>query len=76
MDKKLFPIYKKIGLNVAYYRKMQHISQEVLAEMIGASGQQTISAVETAYRGYTLDIIIKIANALDVPLYKFFEFKD
>lgn len=58
---------KKIGLNIAYYRKLKSLTQEQLAEKIG---------IERAYLGkieapnmvssFSLEILFRLADALEV----------
>ena len=52
--------YRKLGLNVAYYRKDRHFTQEGLAEVIDVD-RSTIA---------------KIEGALELPAYKLLEFRD
>lgn len=66
----------KIGLNILYYRKESKITQEQLAEMCGNVSRNHIQRVETGNGGTSVDLLIDIAKALNVPLYKLFEFKE
>lgn len=75
MDKILKPKYIKLGLNIAYYRRLAGKSQEEVADMIDVSYTH-ISKVETAAGAASLDVIFKIAQAVGVPEYKLFEFRD
>jgi transcriptional regulator with XRE-family HTH domain len=77
MKKKHDEIYKKLRFNITYTRKMQGLSQMQLAERVGIS-RTHMSNIE-APNGDTLpslDVLISIANALDVPVAKLFEFRD
>ena len=70
-------VYKKLKFNIAYIRKMQGLSQLELSERANIS-RTHMSNVE-AFGSDTLpslDTIISIANALDIPIAKLFEFKD
>ena len=70
-------IYKKLRFNITYTRKMQGISQLQLAEKVGIS-RTHMSNIE-APNGDTLpslDVLIEIAAALNVPIAKLFEFRD
>ena len=60
--------YKQIGLKIAYYRKLQGYTQEKLAEKLG---------VEAAgmYKPISLTTLLRIAQALDTPVYKFLDFQ-
>ena len=59
--------YKQIGLKIAYYRKLQGYTQEKLADKLG---------VATSYIGQiSLTTLLRIAQALDTPVYKFLDFQ-
>ena len=58
--------------NMKKYRKVQHISQERLAEKAGCSWQ-TINAIECSVRFPSPKMLAKIANALEIKLYRLFE---
>ena len=74
MNSKHYKYYKKLGLNIAYYRKDKRYTQEQLAESINVD-RTTISKIELAISSASLDVIFSLADALDVPVYKFFEFR-
>ncbi len=75
MDAAQVEKYKLLGLNVAYYRRKRELTQEQLAELIDAD-RTHISNVEVARTGVSLDVIFRIADALEVPVHKLFEFRD
>ena len=75
MDINHYDTWVKIGLNILHYRKEQRLTQAQLSEMIGVT-EQHFQRLETAYAGCSVDTLIDIANALNIPLYKLFEFKD
>ena len=60
--------YRTLGLNIAYYRKQQGLTQEQLAEKAGIE-RSRVSKTEIAWVGTSLDIIFKIADALEVEPY-------
>ena len=66
--------YKKLGLNIAYYRKEQKISQMELADMIDIS-RTHMSRIENNDCAVSLDVVFSIAKALKLPVYKLFEFR-
>ena len=70
-----FDIWLGIGLNILHYRKEKGMTQLQLAEKAGIS-RTYMQKVETARCSYSLDRLIDIATALDVPLKKLFEFRD
>lgn len=66
--------YKNLGLNISYYRKMNNLSQEQLAEMIDIS-RTHMSRIETAECAVSLDVIYDICDALSISPEKLFEYK-
>lgn len=66
-------ICEKFGKKVYQYRIKKHLSQEQLAELAGLH-RTYISAVERGVRSISLKNIEKISEALDVPVYKLFEY--
>ena len=69
--------YMKLGLRIAYFRKMKGFTQEQLAERLGKSAGY-IGAVEAinVERAISLDMLFDIADLLEVPAYKFLMFED
>ena len=67
--------YKKIGLKIAYYRKLEGLTQEMLAERLGVATSY-IGQIEAAgmYKPISLTTLLRIAQALDTPAYKSLEF--
>lgn len=65
--------HRRLGLKIAYYRKLKGLTQEELSEKIGKS-TAFVGAVEApnVKRTVSLDTLFDIAKALDVPAYKFF----
>ena len=72
-----YDTWVKIGLNILYYRKEQRLTQAQLAEMCG-KGVSTnhLQRVETGESGASLDFLLEVAEALQIPLYKLFVFKE
>ena len=72
MKEKYFEKYRTIGLKISYYRKLRGLTQEQLAEKINKN-LAFIGAVEApnVNRTVSLDTLFDIAEALDVPAYKF-----
>ena len=75
MKNKNFDIWLGIGLNILHYRREQGMTQEQLAEKSNIS-RNYIQRIETAASSCTLDTLIDIAEALNVPIKKLFEFRD
>lgn len=67
--------YKKIGLKIAYYRKLAGLTQEMLAERLDVATSY-IGQIEAAgmYKPISLTTLLRIAKALDTPACKFLEF--
>ena len=69
--------YIQIGLKISYYRKINGLTQEKLAEKIGRSsgfvGQIEAPNIVTPV---SLDTLFSIADVLGVRPYKFLEFDD
>lgn len=61
--------------NVRAYRARRRLSQEKLAELSG-SHQTYISAIELASSSASVDVIERIADALDVPAWKLLKPED
>ena len=77
MDKRHEDTYKKLKFNITYTRKMQGLSQLQLAERIGIS-RTHMSNIEAPNGdvGLSLDVLLDIAGALEIPIAKLFEFRD
>lgn len=69
--------YIQLGLNIAYYRKLQGYTQEELAELSGIS-RSHISAMEAPniIHNISLEVLFNIAKALKIEPYKLLEFRD
>ena len=69
--------YLQLGLKIAYYRKLRGLTQEQLAEKIDRT-PAFIGHVEAPNisKAISLDTLFDIANALDVPVYKFLIFEN
>ena len=75
MDMKHYKAYVKIGLNILIHRKEKGYTQEQLAEMTGYS-RNHIQKIETAVSIPSVDALLDIAEALEIPPCKLFEFRD
>ena len=69
--------YIQIGLKIAYYRKLNGMTQEQLAELLDMSPQY-LSHVETPsfVQPVSLKTLFAIADIFHVPPHKFLEFDD
>ncbi len=77
MNKDFKDDYIKIGLKIAYYRKLKSLTQEQLAEKLNC-GVSFIGQIEAPniYKAISLDTLFKIAKALDIPAYKLLYFEN
>ena len=66
---------RKIGENIAKYRKQRNLSQKQLAELVGIA-PQTLSCIETGINNPLFNVMIEIAIVLEIPLAHFFIFDD
>ena len=75
MDQKFKDKYLLLGLNIAYYRKLNGYTQEQLAEKLSLD-RTTISKVELATCGVSLDVLFEIAALFNIPVVKLFDFRE
>ncbi|MCI8423705.1 MAG: helix-turn-helix transcriptional regulator [Lawsonibacter sp.] len=75
MDKLQIEKYEAFGVNVSYYRRKRKLTQDQLSEIIGVEPNH-MSNIELAKTGASLDVVFRIADALEIPVYKLFEFRD
>lgn len=75
MDKVQMKKYESLGANIYYYRRKRKLTQEQLAEKAGVEPNH-ISNIELAKTGASLDVLFRIADVLEVPVNKFFEFRE
>ncbi len=67
--------YRQLGLNIAYYRKKQGLSQIQLAELLDIS-RTHMSRIETADCAVSLDVVFKICDVLSVFPKALFDFRE
>lgn len=75
MDQQQFEKYRKLGLNIAYYRKDKKHTQQQLAELLNID-RTPMGNIELARAGVSLDILFRLSDILNVPVNKFFEFRE
>ena len=71
MDKNEF--YKLLGKRIKFLRENTHLTQEKLAEKAGIS-LDYLGKIEVSINKPGIKTILKLANALDIPIKEFFEF--
>ena len=66
---------KELGKNIQKYRKLNKITQEKLAEIVGIE-INSISSIETGEYFPSPENLLKISKALDISLSNLFYFKE
>jgi len=72
MNDKHHRAFVRIGLNILYYRKQKGLTQQKLAEITSYS-KNHIQKIETATAAPSVEALLDIADALDVPVSKLME---
>ncbi len=69
--------YKQLGLTISYYRKLKGLTQQQLGDAVGLS-RTHISNLEAPNipTSISLEKLFDIAEILNVPLTKLFDFRD
>ena len=67
--------YYRIGLNIAYQRKLKHMTQLQLAEKVGISRTHMINIeAPNMLTPISLEVIFNIADALEISVDTLFRF--
>lgn len=69
------PLRKQFGRRLQRLRIEGRITQEQLADQVGIT-IESISNIERGIHGPSFDNLEKIARALQVPVYRLFEFEN
>lgn len=64
---------KLIGMRIKELRRSKHLSQEQLAEKADINSKY-LSRMERGTENPTLDMLIKLTNALEVEMWEMFDF--
>ncbi len=69
--------YRKLGLTISYYRRLKGITQQKLADSVGLS-RTHISNLEAPNipTSISLEKLFDIADTLNVPMIKLFDFRE
>ncbi len=67
--------YKKLGKQIKLLRENAHLTQEKLAEKSGIS-LDYLGKIEVDINKPGLKTLLKISNALNLPIKKLFDFKE
>lgn len=68
-------IKKKIGNNLKRLRRLKGLKQSELAELVGVE-DKTISRIEVGGNYPSMDLLVRMAEALDIELTEFVNFSD
>lgn len=74
MEKDYVDQYVQLGLNIGYYRRLKRMSQLLLAEKVKIS-RTHMSRIENCDCLPSLDVVFRIAEALDIEVWQLFKFK-
>ena len=74
MDVKYAAQYKSLGLNIAFYRHKEGLTQLQLAELIDID-RSHMSAIELGNVGVSLDVIFRICEVLKITPQVLFDFR-
>ena len=75
MDKTYLKQYKKLGLNISFYRKSRGYTQMELAELLDID-RSHMSAIELATVGVSLDVLFKLCDVFDISPKALFDFRE
>ena len=75
MNIKLEQFYKQLGKRIKFLREQRGLTQQALAEKSGIS-LNYLGKIEVAMNKPRLKTIFKIAEALEINPYEFFNFED
>lgn len=75
MNKQYKDKYILLGLNISYYRRLNGFTQEMLAEKLNLD-RTTVSKIELATCGVSLDVIFALAELFNIPVKKLFDFRE
>ncbi len=72
MNDKNYEKYRNLGLSVSYFRKQKGLTQQNLADEMNVS-YETISRIENANTGISLDMLFELSKAIKAPLAELFK---
>lgn len=75
MSVKINEIDKKVGMNIRLERTKRGISQESLADLAKIA-RSTMGIMERGEQSPSVQTLAKVANALNIDLYKLFIFDE
>ncbi len=72
MNDEYYEKYRSLGLSVSYFRKLHGLTQQNVADAMNVS-YETISRIENANTGISLDMLFELSKAIKTPLAELFE---
>lgn len=75
MKEEFFEEYEKLGIRIAYFRRIRNYSQQELGGLIGIDAQH-ISKLERAEVGMSMDMLFKLSKALKITASKLLDFSE
>lgn len=66
--------YRKLGLNIAYYRKLNNYTQLEFAEILDID-RSHLSGMEIGNNAPSLDLVFKICQKLNISEKELFDFR-
>ncbi len=75
MQRREIENYRRLGLNISFYRKARGLSQSQLAEAVNIS-RTHMSRVETADCAVSLDVVFDICRVLEIAPKELFDFRN
>ncbi len=63
--------YKNLGISVIYFRRKRELTQQQLADLMDVN-YETLSRIENARAGVSLDMLLKLSKGLDISLSELF----
>ena len=67
MNDKHYEKYRNLGLSVSYFRKLKGLTQQQVADTMNVS-YETISRIENANTGVSMDMLLELSAAIQTPL--------
>lgn len=71
MNDQHYERYRNLGLSVSYFRKLHALTQQQVADVMNVS-YETISRIENANTGISLDMLFELSKAIKTPLGELF----
>lgn len=71
MNDNFYVEYRDFGLSVSYFRKARGLTQQQLADKMDVN-YETISRIENANTGLSMDMLFELSRALGVTLHELF----